>query len=39
MLGKILLTSFNAICPVLLLLLLGFVLKRLHFLTAEFDKV
>lgn len=39
MLGQILWTSFNAVCPLLLLLLLGFVLKRRKFLTPGFDRI
>lgn len=38
MLIEILRTSFNAVCPILLLLILGFVLKRTGFLSESFDK-
>ncbi len=38
-LAHILMTAINAILPILLLILLGYVLKRKNFITEEFMKV
>ena len=38
-LGTILLTAINAVCPIILLILLGYVLKNKKFITKEFVKV
>lgn len=39
MLGKILMTAVNAVAPIVLLIALGYILKRVGFLTEDFFKV
>ena len=38
-LGTILVTAINAVCPIILLILLGYILKSKKFITKEFVKL